>query len=108
MSLDAAPVKPASKKLFLISKERIKYAVSRRAAISSSALIKSMLEHDDKAGEIDLAKIDGPIMQKVVQYMEYHLHVPPIEIEKPLRSTNLQVNFFLSHDENDVQPRTSP
>jgi len=73
----------------LISKEKKEFPVSKKAAMMSN-LIKTTLEGDKDAKEVNLFHIEGPIVSKVIDYMKYHRNVPPKAIEKPLQSTNMR------------------
>jgi len=63
--------------------------VSRKAALQSN-LVKTALEDDREAKEVSLVHITAPIVEKVVQYMNYHKDVPPRKIESPLKSNNMK------------------
>lgn len=53
-----------------------------------SVLVKQALDADASASEIDL-QIDGPILAKIVEYMNHHKGTEPPIIEKPLRSKEM-------------------
>jgi len=53
-------------------------------------LIKTTLEGDPDATEVNLFHIEAPIVQKVIAYMTYHQTKEPRKIEKPLQSSNLR------------------
>jgi len=53
-------------------------------------LVKTALEDDKDAKEVALVHISAPIVQKVINYMEYHIDKPPRKIESPLKSTNMK------------------
>lgn len=55
-----------------------------------SDLIKSTLEGDTEATEVQLYHIDSPVVKKVIEYMDYHRKVPPREIASPLRSSHMK------------------
>mmetsp|Transcript_11562 Transcript_11562/g.13085 ORF Transcript_11562/g.13085 Transcript_11562/m.13085 type:complete len:179 (+) Transcript_11562:23-559(+) len=73
----------------LKSKEGKGYSVGKAPAMMSN-LIKITLDGDQEAKEIDLKHIEGPVVEKVIQYMTYHVKVAPRKIEKPLQSTNMK------------------
>jgi S-phase kinase-associated protein 1 len=54
-----------------------------------SHLVKDMLEGCGADEEIPLPKVKAQILEKVLEYCEFHRGVPPAEIQKPLRSSNL-------------------
>ena len=56
----------------------------------ASELCKTTLEGDKDANEIPLYHIEGVIVQKVIDYLTYHLKIPPRKIEKPLVSSNMR------------------
>jgi hypothetical protein len=58
----------------LVSKEGRRLPVSR-SALMASELLKTTLEGDRDANEIPLYHIEGPIVQKVIDYLTYHSKV---------------------------------
>jgi len=74
-----------NEQISLISKEQKALKVSKKAAMMSQ-LVKTAMETDKDAKEVTLFHIETPIVQKVIEYMEYHLKIPPRKIEKPLKS----------------------
>jgi len=73
----------------LISKENKPLRVGKKAAMLSQ-LVKTAMENDKDAKEVTLFHIETPVVQKVIDYMEYHVKIPPRKIEKPLKSTNMR------------------
>lgn len=73
----------------LKSQEGTEIIMSREFA-KQATLLKNMLEDNDDE-HIPLPNVKAPILQKVVDYMNYHGENPEvsIEIQKPLKSTNL-------------------
>ena len=63
----------------LVSKEGRRLPVSR-SALMSSELLKTTLEGDRDANEIPLYHIEGPIVQKVIDYLTYHSKVSGEEL----------------------------
>eukprot|EP00456_Euglypha_rotunda_P009624 TRINITY_DN12227_c0_g1_i6.p1 TRINITY_DN12227_c0_g1~~TRINITY_DN12227_c0_g1_i6.p1 ORF type:complete len:143 (+),score=25.37 TRINITY_DN12227_c0_g1_i6:143-571(+) len=55
-----------------------------------SKLIKTTLEGDKDAKEVNLYHIEGPIVAKVIDWMKHHVKHPPPKIEKPLVSSDLK------------------
>lgn len=55
-----------------------------------SNLVKTALEEDKDAKSVELVHISAPIVEKVIQYMDYHKDVEPRRIESPLKSTNMR------------------
>lgn len=72
----------------LVSQEGDKVQVNKKIAMMSE-LIKTMSEGDTSADEIPLPNVKSTVLQKIVQFMEYHINNIPKEIEKPLKSSNL-------------------
>jgi S-phase kinase-associated protein 1 len=70
----------------LISQEKKEFRVSRKAAVQSQ-LVRTALEDDKDAKEVSLVHIAAPIVEKVIQYMNYHIDQEPRKIESPLKST---------------------
>jgi len=77
--------KDSSKPLKLSSKDKKEFIVERKHAFIST-LVKTSLENDDKAEEVPIPGVTGPILELVVNYMKEHKGVEPPIIEKPLRS----------------------
>jgi len=75
--------------VLLISSEKKEFKVNRRAAVQSH-LVKTALEEDKEARDVQLIHISAPIVEKVVAYMNYHMDVEPRRIESPLKSTNMK------------------
>lgn len=55
-----------------------------------SGLLTSLSENDKDANVFHLENVDGKTLSKIIEYIEYHYTHPPIEIEKPLRSTEMK------------------
>jgi len=75
--------------VLLISSEKKEFKVNRRAAIQSN-LVKTALEEDKEAKDVQLIHISASIVEKVVAYMTHHIDVEPRRIESPLKSTNMK------------------
>jgi len=73
----------------LISQEKTEFQVKRKAAMQSN-LVKTALEDDKEAKEVNLVHINAAIVKKVIEYMNYHIDVEPRKIESPLKSTNMK------------------
>jgi len=73
----------------LISQEKKEFKVAKRAAMQSH-LVKTALEEDKDAKDVQLVHISAPIVEKVIQYMNYHMDAEPRRIESPLKSTNMK------------------
>jgi S-phase kinase-associated protein 1 len=48
---------------------------------------------DKEENEIPLPNVKSTVLNKVVAYMKYHVDNPPKEIEKPLKSANMNEVF---------------
>jgi len=77
-----------SKDLLLKSQEGEGFSIPKKVAIMSE-LVKTMAEGDKEESTIPLPNVKSNVLQKVIQYMEYHHHSQPKEIEKPLKSANM-------------------
>jgi len=75
--------------VILVSQEKKEFKVPKRAAMQSN-LVKTALEEDKDAKSVELVHISAPIVEKVIQYMDYHKDVEPRRIESPLKSTNMR------------------
>jgi len=73
----------------LVSQEKTAFRVPKKAALQSH-LVRTALEDDRDAKEVALVHIAAPIVEKCVQYMQYHVDVPPRKIESPLKSANMK------------------
>jgi len=74
--------------LKLVSQEQEKFTVPKKVALMSE-LVKTMAEGDKDEKEIPLPNVKGAVLNKVVTYMKYHTDNPAKEIEKPLKSANM-------------------
>ena len=77
-----------NKTLFLISPDGIKESISLKAGLRSE-LIKMMLEINPDSNEIPL-DIKSDILKKIKEYLEHYENEEPLEIEKPLPSSNFE------------------
>jgi S-phase kinase-associated protein 1 len=78
----------ADEVLKLVSQELEKIPVPKKVAIMSE-LVKTMAEGDKEEKEIPLPNVKSAVLNKVVAYMKYHVDNPAKEIEKPLKSANM-------------------
>jgi S-phase kinase-associated protein 1 len=92
LSLDddhsASLLSPSQRHLTLLSKDHQSFSLSKEAAASSD-LLKTMMEGDPDASEVQLFHIDSQVVRRVIDYMEYHRTTPPRQIEKPIASTSM-------------------
>ena len=56
---------------------------------SKSVLIKGMIDDSGIEEEIPLPNVKRSILQKIIEFCQYIIKNSPPEIEKPLRSNNL-------------------
>jgi len=77
--------------LKLVSQEQEKIPVPKKVAMMSE-LVKTMAEGDKDEKEIPLPNVKSAVLNKVVAYMKYHVDNPAKEIEKPLKSANMNEN----------------
>jgi S-phase kinase-associated protein 1 len=68
----------------LIAKDGQQFTIERRYAYLSN-LIKTSLENDNTT-ELTLPEINGTILQRIIEFMNYHKGEEPAKIEKPLRT----------------------
>lgn len=68
-----------------------------------SELVKTMINDDpddEEAQEIPLPNVKSPILAEVIKFLEHYKVEPMTEIEKPLKSANMnevvQVKHFIS------------
>merc|ERR1712098_892035 len=66
-----------------------KFSISRKAALMCN-LVKNIIEGDKTAKEIEIKKVDGPILNLVVEYLKHHDGKVPAEIAKPIRSVKME------------------
>jgi len=78
----------ADEVLKLVSQELEKIPVPKKVAMMSE-LVKTMAEGDKEEKEIPLPNVKSAVLNKVVAYMKYHVDNPAKEIEKPLKSANM-------------------
>jgi S-phase kinase-associated protein 1 len=79
----------SSKPLKLTSKDKKEFSVERKHAFIST-LVKTSLENDETSTEVPIPGVAGPILEKVVEYMNHHKGTEAPPIEKPLRSKVLK------------------
>ena len=82
-----------SKNVNLVSQEGDKFEVSREIAMMSN-LVKEMLGEEDADGdgeeqEIPLPNVKNTVLAKVIEFCKHHVNDPMPEIEKPLKSANM-------------------
>jgi len=66
-----------------------RFEISRKAALMCN-LVKSILEGDAQAKQIEIKKVQGNILSLIVQYLKHHNGKKPAEIAKPIRSVKME------------------
>jgi len=77
-----------NEELVLVSQDGPKFTCNKKVALMSE-LVKTMAEGDKDEREIPLPNVKSTVLEKVTQYMKYHVDNPAKEIEKPLKSANM-------------------
>ena len=77
-----------NKTLYLLSSDGIKEQISLKASLRSG-LIKTMIEINPDSNEIAL-DIKSELLKKIKEYLEHYENEEPLEIEKPLPSSNFE------------------
>jgi len=80
---ESGPLKPVAKD------GKTSFEVDKKHAFVSN-LVKTSLENDASASSLDIPGVSGPILEKVVEYINHHKGQEPPIIEKPLRSKVLK------------------
>jgi len=75
--------------LTLNSQEGKAFEIQREVAMMS-ALVKTMYEGDKQQTSIPLQNVKSAILEKVINYMQFHHKNPAKEIDKPLKSSNMR------------------
>jgi S-phase kinase-associated protein 1 len=75
--------------LILVSQDAEKFPCPRKVALMSE-LVKTMADGDKEEREIPLPNVKAAVLSKVTTYMKFHVDNPAKEIEKPLKSANMQ------------------
>jgi len=74
--------------LILVSQDAHRFDCPKKVALMSE-LVKTMSEGDKDEKEIPLPNVKANVLEKVTTYMKYHVDNPAKEIEKPLKSANM-------------------
>lgn len=54
-----------------------------------SSLFCDIFQNDPSETEIQLQTVTLPIFEKIVEYLSFHLHEPPKEVERPIVSSDI-------------------
>merc|ERR1711964_450627 len=69
------------------------FTISKKAAFMCS-MVKNLCEGDNTAGTekepVEIKKVEGPILDLVVEYLKHHDGKVPAEIAKPIKSTKME------------------
>ena len=74
--------------LTLLSNDHQSFQLTKEAAAASD-LLKTMMEGDPDATDVQLFHIEATVVRKVIDYLEYHRLTPPRIIDKPIPSTHM-------------------
>jgi len=69
--------------------EKTEMFISRSGALLSEVL-KTILENDKEVTEIPLPNVNRKTLKVIIDYLEYHKNNATSEIQKPLKSSNMQ------------------
>lgn len=87
-ALDAA----VDDKLTLVSCDESnaqQFTIDRDAALMCN-LVRSIIEGDSEVKKIEIKKVSGDILAKIVEYLKHHKGQVPAEIAKPIRSVKME------------------
>lgn len=73
----------------LISQEGKKFSIPRSTAIICD-YIKGAIDLDSTVKEIPLKHVKSEVLEKLIEWMNYHKKIPPRPIPRPLKSPNLK------------------
>lgn len=77
--------------MLLISKEGTEFEVELSAARASN-LVRSLVE-ENQDEDVPLQTVSTPVLARIVEFMQYHVHTPLQPIAKPLRSADASQCF---------------
>ena len=78
----------SSTTLTLLSRDHQSFTLSKEAA-SQSDLLRTMMDGDPDASEVQLYHIDSSTVRRLIDYLNYHRTTPPRVIEKPIASIHM-------------------
>lgn len=78
-----------SKEVELVSKDGVRFALSRGVA-QQSEYIKGAIELDDSVTEVVLEHTEGKTLGKIVEWLKYHKSTPSRKIPRPLKTSNMK------------------
>lgn len=82
----APPLKLEKTPIILVSKGNGQVVISDRNFVTTSKLMHTALENDQKVDQLPVPGVTTEILELVAKYMEHHKGVEQKLIEKPLRS----------------------
>ena len=74
--------------LTLLSRDHQSFTLSKEAAAQSD-LLRTMMDGDPDASEVQLYHIDSSTVRRLIDYLNYHRTTPPRVIEKPIASVHM-------------------
>ena len=74
--------------LTLLSRDHQSFSLSKEAAAQSD-LLRTMMDGDPDASEVQLYHIDSSTVRRLIDYLNYHRSTPPRVIEKPIASVHM-------------------
>ena len=74
--------------LTLLSRDHQSFSLSKEAAAQSD-LLRTMMDGDVDACEVQLYHIDSATVRRLIDYLNYHRVTPPRVIEKPIASVHM-------------------
>ena len=77
-----------SSTLTLLSRDHQSFTLSKEAA-SQSDLLRTMMDGDPDASEVQLYHIDSSTVRRLIDYLNYHRSIPARVIEKPISSIHM-------------------
>ena len=77
-----------SSSLTLLSRDHQSFSLSKEAAAQSD-LLRTMMDGDPDASEVQLYHIDSSTVRRLIDYLNYHRTTPPRTIDKPIASVHM-------------------
>jgi len=75
--------------IILISEDLQNFSISKKAVMISE-FIKTTIDGDPCAKEVNVPGVTADILAKIVEYMKFHFNNPAKPIEKPLKSKEMK------------------
>lgn len=75
----------------IVSRDGREFFISKEAAEKSELIREAVdLEHDEPGKVVDVPKVDGDVLAKVVEFLEHSVKEPMNEIAKPLQGNSVE------------------